>query len=313
MHDGSALPGITLACAVWIGAGCAEVGPAELARRTSGTSAAPDDRGAAPEEPVIVDHVGGEGSSSSPTSSNGSVAAHCAGLAVCDDFEGSDVGKAPPGWNVVIEPAGAGTLAVSSDRAYSGVKSVRLVSTITDAVPYVQMQKSLSLLENVMFGRMNVWATETPHDPRHWNLIEGWGYVPGSTTRTVAEQRMYQYGGGGSGIFGDRVLAAYYLSDAVDCFQSSKAALPLASWTCVEWQFDGTANEMRFWLDGQLVSDLTVTEPSCGGTWSAPTFERLDLGWYNAPAEQGRTMEMWIDDVAVDTKRVGCLPPKEGP
>jgi hypothetical protein len=302
--------GAALACGLWSVIGCVEIGPAELTRRGSTPTA--DGGGRGLEEPVIVDHESGEAPSTSPVQSGGPEAAgppDCSALLVCDDFEQNTLGEAPTGWNVVVAPAGAGTIAVSADHAYSGTKSVRLVSTMPDAVTYVQIHKPLVLTVNTLFGRMNLWAASTPYDPRHWNLIEGWGYVPGSTARTVAEQRMYQYGGGGTGVFGDRALAAYYLSDSTDCVQSSTSTLPLAKWTCVEWEFDGTANAMRFWLDGELVEGLTVTQPACGGTWSAPAFERLDLGWYNAPAEAGRSMEMWIDDVAVDTQRVGCLAP----
>jgi len=42
------------------------------------------------------------------------------------------------------------------------------------------------------------------------------------------------------------------------------------------------------------------------GGWPAPKFERLDLGWWNALAEAAGPMEMWIDDVAADTTRLGC-------
>ena len=43
---------------------------------------------------------------------------------------------------------------------------------------------------------------------------------------------------------------------------------------------------MRFWLDGAAVDSLTVMNAGCGLRepaddlqWTAPTFDRLDLGW----------------------------------
>ncbi|HET6283923.1 MAG TPA: hypothetical protein VFH73_23410 [Polyangia bacterium] len=41
--------------------------------------------------------------------------------------------------------------------------------------------------------------------------------------------------------------------------------------------------------------------------WKAPPFEKLSLGWYNAQPS-AIAIEMWMDDVAVDTKRIGCPP-----
>jgi len=119
---------------------------------------------------------------------------------------------------------------------------------------------------------------------------------------------MYQYGGGGN----PRTLAAFYLADQVDAMHPTSTsqplhALPLQTWTCVEWQFDGVNDELRFWLDGQLLPELTET-PTQGGRWPAPAFERLDLGLYNVRADVNAPVEMWIDDVALGMQRIGCEP-----
>ena len=222
----------------------------------------------------------------------------CASMLVCDDFESTSI----EGWQLVIDPPQAGIVEADTTGATSGNVSMRFVTTASDVVSHVQLSKAIAPPDNVFFGRMMLWATRTPTNPQHWNLIQGWGYVPGSQTQSLSDQVMYQYGGGGP----DRALAAYYLNWTTDCFQPSTASLPLQRWVCVEWQFDGIANEMRFWLDGEAIDELTVTHPWCGDTWYAPAFERLDIGWYNALAEPEGPMEMWIDDVVVDEARIGC-------
>ena len=40
--------------------------------------------------------------------------------------------------------------------------------------------------------------------------------------------------------------------------------------------------------------------------WTAPTFDRLDLGWESYQADDARTL--WIDDVVVSTTPIGCPP-----
>jgi hypothetical protein len=95
----------------------------------------------------------------------------------------------------------------------------------------------------------------------------------------------------------------YYLSKTCDCIQQSTAVLSEASWNCVEWQFDGVNDQIRVWLDGQPVPDLTVINPPIGGHWPAPKFEEIRLGWYYVP---NLPAEMWIDDVAIGSQRIGC-------
>jgi hypothetical protein len=126
----------------------------------------------------------------------------------------------------------------------------------------------------------------------------------------VSEQIQYSYGAG----IGD-TLAGYYLSNTRDCGQYSSAQMPLGRWACLEWEFDGVNDEMKIWIDGQAIDPLTMTNPtsstyaSCAPPWvaSAPVFERLALGFYRGIAADGGSVEMWIDDVAIDSQRVGCL------
>jgi hypothetical protein len=233
---------------------------------------------------------------------------------ICDDFEANDAGVIPAGWDFTVYPNAAGTALVDTTRAVSGTKSVKFES-VQNAVfnSIVQLRHNLALPQNNFYGRMRVWFPKTPQ-PHHWNLIEGWGYLP-NTSRTQQNEILYQYGGSvqiGSPMLPDagHTLSAYYLSNSTDCEQSSLGWMPVQRWVCVEWQFDGTNNAARFWLDGTEVTDLAITDPrsGCGGTWTAPVFERVDLGWYNVQTENGMPMDLWVDDVAIDSARVGCQP-----
>jgi hypothetical protein len=71
---------------------------------------------------------------------------------------------------------------------------------------------------------------------------------------------------------------------------------------------------MRFWLNGAAVDSLTVVNTGSGcvtapgnQAWTAPTFDRLDLGWESYQQDSARTI--WIDDVAVSKTRLGCPTP----
>ena len=87
--------------------------------------------------------------------------------------------------------------------------------------------------------------------------------------------------------------------------------VPVGTWACVEWQFDGPNNQMRLWLDGAPVDSLTVSGVGQGCvnqpanyTWTAPTFADLELGWESYQQDDARTI--WIDDVAIGTARLNC-------
>jgi hypothetical protein len=89
--------------------------------------------------------------------------------------------------------------------------------------------------------------------------------------------------------------------------------LPVAKWSCVEWEFDGPNNQMRLWLDGEALEDLTVMGKGQGCVsqdaayaWTAPTFSELELGWESYQNDEARTA--FVDDVVISTTPIGCPP-----
>lgn len=244
----------------------------------------------------------------------------CKDLRFCDDFEANTLGSTPQGW---MPDIAAGTVAVGSAPPPSGVagaapsigtKAVHLVSSNT-----ARILKSITFTPNAFFGRARLWFKSFPAPAGHWNVLLGWGYAPGSQ-KQVADQNWYEIGGGG----GNGRLSTFYLSSRTgidgkpccDCCLAcgnGPAPLPVQKWTCVEWQMDGVKNEIRFWVDGTPIDQLTIdqttfTQSSCGANpWIAPIFERMDIGWQQLPAGTG-SMEMWVDDVALDAQRIGCGP-----
>jgi hypothetical protein len=103
------------------------------------------------------------------------------------------------------------------------------------------------------------------------------------------------------------------MTATMDCSKPSASAFPSQKWVCVEWQFDGTKNEMHLWFDGTLLSDVDVVgmgtrcvnNADLGKPWAAPAFSFLSLGWQQYQGSNG-PLELWMDDVAVGTQRVGC-------
>ena len=117
------------------------------------------------------------------------------------------------------------------------------------------------------------------------------------------------------------MLAGYTVRSAqtattatMDCSKPSVSAFPSQKWVCVEWQFDGPKDELHLWFDGALLTDVDVVgmgnrcvnNADLGKPWAAPTFSFLSLGWQQWYQGSNGPLELWMDDVAVGTARVGC-------
>ncbi len=232
----------------------------------------------------------------------------CATAIFCDDFESYTAGGAPKGmWKVTTNQ---GTVAVDTMHAHSGKNAVHALTTGAQAYESAYMglvgKPVFPVANNGFFGRMMMYATQAPADVVHWTIVQGEGPVPGQNITNA----VYRYGGQ----YNRRFMANYDSGPAKsDCWHHSKTTIPLDRWACVEWQFDGPTNTLRFWLDGQPVSDLTVVGKGDGciahdtmDNWYAPTFNAVRLGWEHYQKGPG---EVWIDDVAIAAQRVGCPAP----
>ena len=235
------------------------------------------------------------------------------GTVLCEDFETyaapADLAAA---WTTTVTAA---TLTVDATKASHGSKALHIKAAAGTPVAVIAKQGAplLPLAGNVIYGRLMMWLTATPGGDYHWNNIQAAGDMPGSTM-------WGKYGWGGQ--FG-KVLAGYTVRTAqtattatIDCSKPSASAFPSGKWVCVEWKFDGTKNEMHLWFDGTLLTDVDivgmgtrcVNNADLGKPWAAPTFSFLSLGWQQYQGSNG-PLELWMDDVAVGTQRIGCPPP----
>jgi hypothetical protein len=75
------------------------------------------------------------------------------------------------------------------------------------------------------------------------------------------------------------------------------------TWHCLEVLFDGDNDELRVWFENTEVPELHVTDwKRDAGAWS-PTYQAMRFGYekYSGP-----DMQVWYDDIAIGTSRIGC-------
>ena len=244
--------------------------------------------------------AGASGSAGAGGASGG--AGNCAGALLCDDFE-SYTGT--PGMPWSVKKNAEGNVVIDSAQHRSGTKAVKFTTTgaMTYQRAYISLTKIFPVMNNAFYGRMMIYTTKAPNDGVHWTNIQGEGAAAMGITNADV-----RYGGQQK-----QGLMANYDSTGLksDCWKHSQTKMPEAKWACMEWYFEGATNTQKFWLDGQAIDDLTVVgqgsgclNHDTGDKWIFPTFSTLYLGFESYQQDDPR--EVWIDDVALGTTKLGC-------
>jgi hypothetical protein len=193
-----------------------------------------------------------------------------------------------------------GTVAIDATRAFGGKNSVKVSATGPEARALFTLSSPFFPLRiNEFYGRVMVWVDAVPANTG-WAMIQSSGPAPAKSSSAL-----YAYGG-----LGPMINAEYYSVDLdVDCWKDG-GAVPIKRWACMEWHFKGATNELELWVDG--VADrahVVGTGDACSAgpnrVWDAPIFSQLDLG-FEGILEGGKRYDLWFDDVAVSSTRIGC-------
>jgi len=207
-----------------------------------------------------------------------------AGVALCESFED---GLSSSTWTTM--KAGDSMLAVDSGRAARGSKALHFKTTAGDFA-YITETETFPATNNTLYGRMFVWFEDDITTTGHFSLAEGGG---GTETEARFGGQFQVFGvGNDGGPSGD-------WTDADD----RKKVIPSKTWICAEFELKGDTNEFRVWWDDQPRTALSTGATKHQG-YVMPTFKSLWFGWwmYNMKEPQ----EIWIDEIAVDFKPIGC-------
>jgi hypothetical protein len=98
-----------------------------------------------------------------------------------------------------------------------------------------------------------------------------------------------------------------------DCWARGDTPMPTGQWTCVSFEMDSLARRLRMYVDGDPTPIVSVDDTGQGcvapvagdSLWYGPEIEELFVGtWSFHPMEA--PLEVWIDDLVVDTSPVAC-------
>jgi hypothetical protein len=87
-------------------------------------------------------------------------------------------------------------------------------------------------------------------------------------------------------------------------------------WACVSFEMDSVARKLRMYKDGAAAPILSIDDHGNGcvaptaatSPWYGPSITQLFAGAWSFHA-MNAPLDVWIDDLVVDTKPVICPPP----
>ncbi|HEY7372432.1 MAG TPA: hypothetical protein VIF57_09765 [Polyangia bacterium] len=235
---------------------------------------------------------GASGSGTGGTAGAGNPCATRAGLLFCDDFEGKAAGAfatAAPwvlqGGNVTIDgttPAHSGSKSVhvhAGDNDYDTL-FVLHDATILPAPNGKFFLRAYMRLSRAMAGGHNAFIIADPY------AMQGTG-----NNLRIGEMNamlMYTIMGDGHGALSNQ-----------NFYNDGKAGVAFtpSTWVCLEALIDHGHPEIDIWVDGTEVPDLHHTD------WALDSYDSVRFGFekYAGPG-----IDIWYDDIAVGTQRIGC-------
>lgn len=213
----------------------------------------------------------GNGSGGGPTGAAGG-SASCSTFQLCDGFEGDAPGKGTSPWTVT----GGTNITVVTDQKHGGAQSLHIAAPNTSNF-------AATIQEKKTFPAADFWG-------RAFLRFKGDGgghqmYI--AVNLSGDQLRLLNRLGS------DNAQVNFQKSDK---FYNTNFKIPMETWFCYEWHV--TTSAVNIYIDGKAQTTNPAIPGITGGT-------SLSLG-YNRFATGTAAGELWIDDVAVNDKQIGC-------
>ena len=249
----------------------------------------------------------------------------CSGLALCDDFESDTVGMAPSTalWTLVGAAGCSGSgnpsatviypVVVDSTQHNSGTKSVKISGGDSCGPLMVNTSAFSALSGGEVYGRFYVHMSDTTMTFDHAALM-GLGLLKDAGTGlNIGDQTTYlqlasEGAGNATNVFMWQTDDSHILPNKNSAGGAESTYPAATGFTCVEFHTSNANKAIETWVNGNPVTGLTDPPvPANATSWTAPSpFQptSLGLGWI---LFSGEKLDLWFDDVALSTTRIGCL------
>ncbi len=223
----------------------------------------------------------------------------CTSSPICDDFEGLAEGPYSKG-SLVIDGGIQSNYMVTAAQKHSGQRSIKIEAGGPSGTKrFLRAGVGDKLGDGkAVFARVWMFFPQLPKLSRsdgtaHYRLIRSFELIPPNVGTSVS-----------AGIVGSNRGRLLYFKPAgfKDC-AADGGTLPANKWTCVELRSDN--NSYEAWIDGQSIgARATVSGDNC---WQKrDKVANMSFGFEIAAGVLDEPFSFYMDDIALDTKRIGC-------
>ncbi|MDX2024129.1 MAG: hypothetical protein SF187_28065 [Deltaproteobacteria bacterium] len=256
--------------------------------------------------------TGGMAGAGGVTGTGGAIPATPPAFAI--DFENATVGQGPP---TPFTGGGPGKAVVDATRAWSGSKSIKVTSSANSTMFNLNVAKYIATNKKTAYARFMLYMDNFPGTMAggHWDVIKMLGTMRGGDFNVNgflsfggfadAQQKLHMFGDDTAG------------KGRQDCVKQAPMVFEPKKWVCVEMKVDEEdIVNYGISLDGKPIQQYSFLWDSAAsncvpewnimqGKWYLPEVNVMTFG-FNHVHTQANPVTLWIDDIAVDKKPIGC-------
>lgn len=256
-----------------------------------GPSTAPDRDAAPPADASQLRGISPEGEAGQP---------NCTGL-FCEDFESGNID--PAVWDT--KTFGGQTVAVQSTTVAHGKYAVQFhANPNLVSYDFIVTKSAPAALSAHLFGRAYFYITPKPPAEHMEFFFAGTAGFPNLKYIEVA--------GAGAAwqlTYVDLMVASGQATSSPGTQEkySGGGTIPVQEWTCLEWEVNDAPDQETVYVDG--AEDVSFPSITVNGVSSGLVGGFTDFGFgYYAWHPASTPIDIYYDDIVLDTQRVGCLP-----
>jgi hypothetical protein len=218
-------------------------------------------------------------------------------LDFCEDFENASLNTdrwSPQGLAPTVETV----------RAARGMRAAHF-HTEGNGLSLLHTTEPFPATNNRYYGRLFVWLDSVPTAP-DWAL---WAFA---ASRTEADESEIRVGGQYDTSINRFGISTNYgpTGDWSRLDEDPGDPVPVRTWVCVEWLHDGQNDVTDLWWNGVPRPSLHTTATEHGGMsgeYRLPDIDSMFIGfWVFHAMPEPDHYDAWIDEVAIDSERIGC-------
>lgn len=213
---------------------------------------------------------------------------------LCETFEQTAPG--PPNaerWKVV------GNARVGTAQKHAGQRALRLQTGTSYSENFIET-KSFALSGQPFYGRAFLFIEQRPPENTHWDLAEHNGTSSKTSVRIA--------GTAGPG-WHHMMFNVETRGNGETALVDGDKHLPEGEWICAEWFVDAANDRAQIWWNGMERPKLVWEGNKQPATYAFP--KPLTRMWFGFTIYQtvSKPWIAWIDDLALNTARIGCSTP----